>query len=69
MCLYYGASDITLFLDFMQTKEDPEAAAEEDEVARGTDQQDILEDMKDDVVGEFTFFFVIWMPLKSHLTN
>ncbi|XP_053539424.1 band 4.1-like protein 3a isoform X10 [Ictalurus punctatus] len=31
------------------TKEDPEAAAEEDEVARGTDQQDILEDMKDDV--------------------
>ncbi|XP_053490897.1 band 4.1-like protein 3a isoform X3 [Ictalurus furcatus] len=31
------------------TKEDPEAAAEEDEVARGTDQQYSLEDMKDDV--------------------
>ncbi|KAF4087884.1 hypothetical protein AMELA_G00076480 [Ameiurus melas] len=31
------------------TKEDSEAAAEEAEVARGTDQQDSLDDMKDDV--------------------
>lgn len=41
----------------MQTKEDSEAAAkkeEEEEFARGTDQQDSLEDRKDDVVCKFT---------------
>lgn len=40
----------------MQTKEDSEAVAEKEEVAKGTDQQDSLEDRKDDVVGEFTIF-------------
>lgn len=69
MCLLNGASDITLFLHFMQTKEDSEAVAEKEAVARGTDQQDSLEDRKDDVVGEFTIFFDIWMPLKSPLTS
>lgn len=51
MCLFNGASDMTFFLRFMQTKEASQAAAEKGEVAGGTDQQDSLEDRKNDVVG------------------
>lgn len=40
----------------MQTKEDSEAAAEQVEVASGTEQLDSQDDRKDDVVGEVLSF-------------
>lgn len=54
VCPFNGVFDITLFLHFTQTKEDLEAAAEREDVAGGTDQQDSLHGSKDDVVGDFS---------------
>lgn len=58
LCLRNNVSDIILFLPFMQTKEDLEAAAEKEKIAGDTDQQDNLEDKKDDVVHKHTVCLV-----------